>query len=181
MPWLLELVALQRKSAMSLRLTLAVLAGLAVSTAAQAAPPETVSPETLSDSLAERLEERAPEIGKSLAKIRRDLDRAGQDKNDSVDAVADAMEEAFSEGGALRELGAVLVGIIEDVDVASEDGETVLRFDGAPVLRMEKQSSRDSEDVLNLSGLGRAMKMKRETVTVDGKTKSKITIELDEE
>lgn len=163
---------------------------LMLPTFAAAEPPktlttETMAPETLSDKLAERLEARAPEIGQSLGKIRRDLERAGGSASDSAgettEAVADALEEAFSEGGALRELGAVFAGILEDVDIETSDGGTELRFDGAPVLRVEKESSRDSEDVLNLFGLGRALQLKRETVTVDGKTKSRIVIELDEE
>ena len=154
-----------------------------------AAPPmdtaqdvaKTVEPDVLTDELTARLQSRAPEIGQSLARIKRDLDAAGGSAGETTEAVADALEEAFSEGGALRELGSVFSGIIEDVDVETANGGTELRFDGAPVLRLEKRKVRDSEDELNLFGLGRAMKFKRETVTVDGKTKSRIVIEIDEE
>ena len=66
-----------------------------------------------------------------------------------------------------------------DVEVESEDGVTVLSFDGATVGKIERSKKRDSEDSLSISGLGQNMTLDRETVVKDGKSRTRIVIEMD--
>ena len=69
--------------------------------------------------------------------------------------------------------------IAEDIDVDTDDGQTVLRFDGTEVGKIEHGKSRDSEDMISISGLGKSLTLDRQTIIKDGKSKTRIVIEMD--
>jgi len=63
-------------------------------------------------------------------------------------------------------------------DIA-RSAQTVLSFDGAEVGKIEHNSSRDSEDTISISGLGKSLSLDRQTIIKDGKSKTRIVIEMD--
>jgi len=139
----------------------------------------------LSDKIDEKLSKHKLSIARSAARLKRNLEKdtksADSDMSEELEAVADMLEEAFSKDGLFRDLTAMLGDFAEDIDVESHDGKTVLKFDGAKVGQIETHKSRDSEDRLSISGLGKNLTLDRETIVKDGKSKTRIVIEMDGE
>lgn len=170
----------------SIYLTVCLLTALGLSTSAFAAPPELGSDaEILSEKIDDKLSEHKVEIAKSTARLKRKLDKghakAEGDISEEIEVVIDVMEDAFSEGGLFRDLAAMFSDFADDIDVETEDGQTVLLFDGAKVGEIQHQKSRDSEDRFSISGLGKNLTIDRETIVKDGKSKTRIVIDMDGE
>ena len=91
----------------------------------------------------------------------------------------DVMEEAFSDDGLFRDLAAMFSDFAKDIEVESEDGQTVLLFDGAKVGDIQRKKSRDSEDSFSISGLGKSLTLDRETIVKDGTSRTRIIIDVD--
>jgi len=142
---------------------------------------DTASTQELADVLADKFADHSADLGKSMAKMKRKLDNTDGDLESELDAVADALEEAFSEDGVLREMANMFGDFASDLDIESEDGVTVFKFDDKTLGRVKREKSRDSEDTLSLSGLGKNMTIERETYIEDGKTRTRIVIEMDGE
>jgi len=144
---------------------------------------DVISGEALSDKIDEKLSKHTVTIAKSMSKVKRNLDknqeRADGDFSEEVEAVAQALEEVFADKGLFKDLTIMFSDFASDVDVDSEDGVTVLKFDGATVGKIAKSKSRDSKDSLSISGLGQNLTLDRETIVEDGKSKTRIVIEMD--
>jgi len=167
-------------------LAVSFLAALGLSTSVVAEPPEgAADAEILSEKIDEKLSEHKIEIAKSTARLKRKLDKgqakADGDISEEIEVVIDVMEEAFSEDGLFRDLAAMFSDLAEDIDVETEDGQTVLLFDGAKVGEIQRQKSRESEDRFSISGLGKNLTIDRETIVKDGKSKTRIIIDMDGE
>lgn len=167
-----------------IRFSIGLMASLCLSSAVFAAPPV---PADESDVLIEKVDEKLSkhkiEIARSAARLKRKLDKsqakADGDVSKEIEAVADVLEEAFAKDGLFRDLAAMFSDFAEDIDVDTDDGKTVLRFDGATVGQIEHSKSRDSEDSLSISGLGKNLTLDRQTIIKDGKSKTRIVIEMD--
>ena len=158
-------------------------AAACLSTSAFAAPPSGENTDVLAEKIDEKLSKHKIEIARSAASLKRQLDK-GQAKSDGdlseeIEVVADLLEEAFSDDGLFRDLAAMFSDFAEDLDVETDNGKTVLRFDGAEVGQITHSKSRDSEDSLSISGLGKNLTLDRETIIKDGKSKTRIVIEMD--
>lgn len=144
---------------------------------------DVIEGEALSDKIDEKLSKHRVTIAKSMAKVKRNLDKnqdaADGDFSEEVEAVAEALEDVFADEGLFKDLTAMLSDFAEDVDVDSKDGVTVLTFDGATVGKIAKSKRRDNEDRLSISGLGKNLTLDRETIIKDGKSKTRIVIEMD--
>lgn len=144
---------------------------------------DAISGEDLTDKLDEKLSKHRVTIAKSMSKVKRNLDknqaRADGDFSEEVEAVAEALEEVFADDGLFKDLTIMFSDFASDVDVQSADGVTVLKFDGATVGKIAKSKKRDSEDKLSISGLGQNLTLERETVIEDGKSKTRIVIEME--
>ena len=167
-----------------IRFTAAFAASLCLSSFSFAAPP---APADNTDVLAEKVDEKLSkhkvEIARSAARLKRKIDK-GQansdgDISEELEVMADVLEEAFAKDGLFRDLAAMFSDFAEDIDVDTDDGKTVLRFDGATVGQIEHSTSRDSEDSLSISGLGKNLTLDRQTIVKDGKSKTRIVIEMD--
>lgn len=170
----------------SLSLPVTFIAALCFSTSVFAAPPEGGSDaDILSEKIEDKLSEHKLEIAKSSARLKRKLDKghakAEGDISEEVEVVFDVVEEAFSEGGLFRDLAAMFSDFAEDIDFETEDGQTVLLFDGAKVGEIQRQKSRDSEDRFSISGLGKNLSIDREKIVKDGKSKTRIIIDMNGE
>jgi len=56
-----------------------------------------------------------------------------------------------------------------------------LKFDGTEVAQIQHKSSRDSEDKISISGLGKSFSLDRKTVVQNGKSKTRIVIDMNGE
>ena len=166
------------------RFSLTCLAALCVSGSAFAEPPK-LDPEAdiLIEKLEDKLADHSVDIAKSSSRLQRKLERgkanADGDVEKEIGVMMDVMEEAFSEDGFFRDLAAMFGDIAKDLDVDTDNGKTTLSFDGAKIAQIEQESSRDSEDRVSISGLGRSLTMDRETIVKNGKSKTRIVIEMD--
>ena len=59
------------------------------------------------------------------------------------------------------------------------DGATAFFFDGEEMLRFKRDQEIDNDDRLSISGLGRNLTVERKTTKKDGKTRTRIVIEMD--
>lgn len=139
----------------------------------------------LSDKIDAKLSEHKLRIAKSSARLKRNLDKkqaaADGDVSEEIEAVADLLEDVFAKDGLFRDLTALVSDFAKDVEVDKQNGKTVLRFDGATVGQIETRKSRDNDDRLSISGLGKNLTLDRETIVKDGKSKTRIVIEMDGE
>lgn len=169
-----------------LHLPLSFLATICLSTPAFAAPPEAgKDAEILSEKIEEKLSEHKLDIAKSTARLKRTLEKgqakADGDISEEIEVVMDVMEDAFAKDGLFRDLAAMFSDFANDIDVDTEGGQTVLSFDGAKIAEIKKEKSRDSEDSFSISGLGKSMTIDRETIVKDGKSKTRIVIDMEGE
>ncbi len=168
----------------STRPFLGLVAALCLSSSAFAAPPETPdNSEALAEKLEDRLLEHEGDIARSAARLKRTMDKnkasASEDISENFEVMADVMEEVFSEDGLFRDLTALFSAFAEDIDIDTDGGNTVLSFDGTEVGKIQHNKSRDSEDTISISGLGKSLTLDRQTVIKDGKSKTRIVIEMD--
>jgi hypothetical protein len=169
-----------------LHLPLSALVTICLGATAFAAPPETEAEvEILSEKIEEKLSDHKIDIAKSTARLKRKLEKgqakADGDISEEIEVVMDVMEEAFAEDGLFRDLAAMFSDFAQDIDVDTDNGQTVLSFDGAKIAEIKKEKSRDSEDSFSISGLGKSMTIDRETIVKDGKSKTRIVIDMEGE
>lgn len=167
----------------STRLTAGFITALCLSSFAFAAPPVVEdNTEELIDKIEETLSEHKVDLAKSTARLKRKMDSAKSTAGDTLegdlDAMADVLEDVFSEDGVFRDMTAMFSDFAKEVDVDTDDGKTTLRFGGTEVAQIQHKSSRDSEDSVSISGLGKSFSMDRKTVVENGKSKTRIVIDI---
>lgn len=149
----------------------------------EAADVDVAETEALSDKIDEKLSEHRVAIAKSMARVKRNLDKnadaADGDFSEEAEAVVQALEDVFADDGLFKDLTILFTDFADDVDVQSADGVTILSFDGETVGKIERSKKRESEDSLSISGLGKNLTLDRETIVKDGKSKTRIIIEMD--
>ena len=67
----------------------------------------------------------------------------------------------------------------EGIEMDSDGGETTISFEGAKIAQIKRKKSRDSEDHFEISGLGKNLTIDREEIVKDGKSKTRIVIDMD--
>ena len=169
-----------------LKFSLTLMSALCLTTSAFAAPPTAETDvDILSEKIDEKLSEHKLEIAKSTARLKRKLEKgqakADGDVSEEIEVVMDVLEEAFAEDGLFRDLAAMFGDFAQDLDIDTDDGKTVLLFDGAKVGEIARSKSRDSEDSFSISGMGKNLTVDRETIVKDGKSKTRIVIDMDGE
>lgn len=169
-----------------IRFSLTLLTSLCLSSAAFAAPPNAESDvEILSEKIEEKLSDHKVDIAKSSArlkrKMKRGLDKSSGELSEDIDVVMDVLEDSFAKEGLFRNLAAMFGDFAEDIDIETDDGDMTLSFDGATVAKIQRETSRDSEDSFSISGLGKNLTIDRETIVKGGKRKTRIVIDMDGE
>ncbi len=168
------------------KITFTCLIATCLAGTAFAAPPEAnMDAEILAEKIDERLSDHKVDIAKSTARLKRKLEKgqakAEGDVSEEIEVVMDVLEEAFADDGLFRGLAAMFSDLASDLDVETDDGKTTLSFDGAKIGQIERRKSRDSEDSFSISGLGKNLTFDRETIVKDGKSKTRIVIDMDGE
>jgi len=136
----------------------------------------------LLEKLEEKLSDHTADLAKSTARLKRKMenakDSAGETLDHDLEVMADVLEDVFAEEGVFRDLTALFSDFAKDIDVDTDNGKTTLRFDGTEVAQIKHKSSRDSEDSISISGLGKSFSLDRKTVVQNGKSKTRIIIDM---
>lgn len=105
-------------------------------------------------------------------------DREIKNGEDIKDA-ARAIEELISESGVISELADMMLDLADDFDVETSDGGVSLKFDGERIGRVKVKRDKHTESAFDVEGFGRNMTVEKEVIKRDGKTKTRIVIEVD--
>ena len=99
---------------------------------------------------------------------------------DELTDMAKDLEAAIAESGVLSDMARMLSDLAEEVEIErGESGSTALRIAGEEMLRFKLDRERNVDEALSITGLGRNLTVERETVVEDGKTRTRIVIEMD--
>ncbi len=98
---------------------------------------------------------------------------------EELQEAARELEKALQDTEVISEFADMFAAFASSVEVKRDDDGATLMFDGDELMTIERETSRDSEDKLSISGLGKNLSLQRETVVVDGQSKTRIVIEMD--
>jgi len=73
----------------------------------------------------------------------------------------------------------MMLDLAEDFDVEATDEGLSLKFDGDRIGRVKIKRDKHTESSLDVEGFGRNMTIEKEVIRRDGKTKTRIVIEVD--
>lgn len=108
---------------------------------------------------------------------RKELAERGRD---AAETAAETAEEAITESDIVASMSDLMRELSDKLEVERGEGNgTALLFDGEEWLRFRRELDREIDDRVTISGLGRNLSVERETVTKNGKTKTRIVIEMD--
>ena len=136
---------------------------------------------------ASRLEERFEKHSEKLERALEDVENKNsflkenrEIKNgDDIREAAREIENLISESGLISGLADMMVELADDFDVEASDGGVSLKFDGERIGRVKIKRDKHTESALDLEGFGRNMTVEKEVIKRDGKTKTRIVIEVD--
>ena len=155
----------------------------AADTDAKAGTSGAMDIEEFAEKLGNRLESHGEKMERSIARATSDnkfLKNGGEiDSLEDMRDAAKAVEEVLAESGLISSLADMVVDLAEDFEVENDDEGISLNFDGKRLGRMKIDKNRDES--FDLEGFGRNLTINRKTVRQNGKTKTRIVIELDGE
>lgn len=144
---------------------------------------KTMSGSDFAARLEKRFKRHSDKIEKSLkdAEAKNEFlseDRKIENTKDLREA-AEAVEELLAESGLISSLADMVIGLAEDFDVETTDDGLSLKFDGDRIGRVKVKRDKHTESALDIEGFGRNMTIEKEVIKRDGKTKTRIVIEVD--
>jgi len=101
------------------------------------------------------------------------------ENGDEMREIARDIETMVSQSGLLSNLADIVASVAEDIEIETDDNGLSLRFDGETLGRMKRETRRDSNDSLQVEALGRNVTIDKQVIKKDGKTKTRIVIEMD--
>lgn len=135
------------------------------------------------DRLEQRLKTHTDKIERSLKKAEATNDFLKSDRKiknaDDIREAARAIEELVAESGVISNLADMMLGLAEDFDVETTDEGLALKFDGDRIGRVNVKRDKHAQSTFDVEGFGRNMTIEREIIKRDGKTKTRIIIEVD--
>ena len=151
-------------------------------------PKKTERPKSLSASdFAARLEKRFEKHSDKLERSFKEAEAKNKfmredreiKNTDDLREAARAIEDLISESGIISSFADMMLDLAEDFDVERTDGGLSLNFDGDRIGRVKVKRDKHTESALDLEGFGRNMTIEKEVIKRDGKTKTRIVIEVD--
>ena len=144
---------------------------------------KTLSASDFASRLEKRFEEHTDKMERSLKKAEAKNDfisknREIKNAEDLRDA-ARAIEDLISESGVISSFADMMLDLAEDFDVEATDEGLSLKFDGDRIGRVKIKRDKHTESSLDVEGFGRNMTIEKEVIRRDGKTKTRIVIEID--
>jgi len=145
----------------------------------------------LSEELEQHFEAHSAEIKKKIERADKQRQRAVKKYSKSVDidnldvlndpdslrGLARSLETLLADSGVISNYTDIIVDIIEDVEIVDGDKGLSLNFDGKTLGRIQVDGIED--DIIGMEALGRNMTVEKEVITENGKTKTRIVIEMD--
>ena len=133
--------------------------------------------------LEKRIAKHSDKIEKSFKDAEAKNDFIGKNREiknaDDLRDAARAIEELISESGVISSFADMMLDLAEDFDVEATDDGLSLKFDGDRIGRVKVKRDKHTESSLDLEGFGRNMTIEKEIIKRDGKTKTRIIIEVD--
>lgn len=143
----------------------------------------TMSGSEFADRLEKRFEKHSQKMERSLkdAEANNTFMRESREiKNaDDIREAARAIEELISDSGVISNLADMVLDLADDFDVETSDDGLALKFEGERIGLMKVRRDKHTESSLDVEGFGRNMTIEKEVIKRDGKTKTRIVIEVD--
>jgi len=135
----------------------------------------TLSGSEFAERLEKRFEKHSQKMERSLKDAEANNDFLREERKiknaDDLRDAAQAIEELISESGVISDFA--------DMNVESTDDGLSLKFDGDRIGRVNIKRDKHTESSLDVEGFGRNMTIEKEVIKRDGKTKTRIVIEVD--
>lgn len=142
-----------------------------------------LSASDFADRIENRIEKHTDKIERSLKEAETKNDFMGKNREietaDDLREAARAIEDLISESGVISSLADMVLDLAEDFDVEATDEGLSLKFDGDRIGRVKVKRDKQTESSLDVEGFGRNMTIEKEVIKRDGKTKTRIVIEVD--
>lgn len=143
----------------------------------------TLSASDFASRLEKRFEKHARKMEKSFKEAEAKNDFIGKGREirnaDDLREAARAIEDLISESGVISSFANMMLDLADDFDVEATDEGLSLRFDGDRIGRVKVKRDKHTESSLDVEGFGRNMTIEKEVIKRDGKTKTRIVIEVD--
>ncbi|MGB6230768.1 MAG: hypothetical protein WBF53_11665 [Litorimonas sp.] len=124
--------------------------------------------------------EPAETAGEIVDRILRESRLRGEDLAERGREAAEEAGEALERSDLVGNMSELMTDFADRLEVERGEGEgTALFFDGDELLRIRRELKRQSDDRITITGLGRNLSVERETTTRDGRTTSRIVIEME--
>lgn len=144
---------------------------------------KTMSGSEFADRLETRFEKHSEKLERALkqAEDKNDFMKGDRDIKNGEDLreAARAIEDVISESGLISGLADMVLELADDFDVETSDGGLSLKFDGERIGRVKVKRDKHTESAFDVEGFGRNMTVEKEVIKRNGKTKTRIVIEVD--
>lgn len=142
-----------------------------------------LSPSEFTNRLEERFEKHSEKLERSFrnAEVKNKFINDGREikSADDLREAARAIEELISESGVVSGFADMMLDLAEDFDIETTEEGLSLKFDGDRIGRVSIKRDKHTESSLDVEGFGRNMTIEKEVIKRDGKTKTRIVIEVD--
>lgn len=149
----------------------------------EAQSTKTLSASDFAERIEKRVERYSNKIERSLKEAETKSDFIGKNREietaDDLREAARAIEDLISESGVISSLADMVLDLAEDFEVESTNEGLSLKFDGDRIGRVKVKRDKHAESSLDVEGFGRNMSIEKEVIKRDGKTKTRIVIEVD--
>lgn len=98
---------------------------------------------------------------------------------DDIRNAARAIEDLVSESRLISSFADMMIDLAEDFDVEASDEGLALNFDGERIGRVKMKRDKHTDSTFDIEGFGRNMTIEKDVIKRDGKTKTRIVIEVD--
>ncbi|WP_026942589.1 hypothetical protein [Hellea balneolensis] len=144
---------------------------------------ESLTGEEFAQRLEKRFEAHSEKFERAVEKAegKNDFLREGREirNADDIREAARAIEDLVSESGIISSFADMMLGLAEDFDVEASDGGLALNFEGERIGRVKMKRDKHTDSSFDIEGFGRNMTIEKEVIKRDGKTKTRIVIEVD--
>lgn len=144
---------------------------------------KTLSASDFASRIEKRFEKHSEKLENSLKEAEAKNDFIGKDREiknaEDIREAARAIEDLISESGIISSLADMMLDLADDFDLETTDDGLSLKFDGGRIGHVKVKRDQHTESSLDVEGFGRNMTIEKEVIKRDGKTKTRIVIEVD--
>lgn len=143
----------------------------------------TLSGPEFADRLEKRFKKHSKTMEQSLKEVETKSEFLREDGKiksaNDIRKAARAIEDMISESGAISNFADMMLDLAEDFDVETGDDGLALKFDGDPIGRINIKRDKHTDSTFGIEGFGRNMTVEKEVIKRNGRTKTRIIIEVD--